>query len=163
MSEGDPSALTTACDDLQAQLEAGDRSMRHLDYDVSQLQWILHTAMMHAEKIGNLQRHMRELRANMREQRQALREVRRAAHLLCGAAESAREAIATLTAEQRAADANDAALLPEDEASRTRERTSPATSLTPTTASIPATTFEQATSASRSSPTSADPAASRRR
>jgi phage-related tail protein len=114
MSEGDPSALTTACDDLQAQLEAGDRSMRHLDYDMSQLQGILHTAMVHTEKIGNLQRHMRELRANMREQRQALREVRRAAHLLCGAAESARQAIAMLTAEQRAADANDAALLPED-------------------------------------------------
>ena len=119
VSEGERSALTTACDDLQAQIEAGDRSMRHLDHDVSQLQGTLHTAMVHAEKIVSLQGHMRELRANMREQRQALREVRRAAHSLCDAVESARTALATLSAEERAADRNDAALLAEDE--RVRE------------------------------------------
>jgi len=163
MSEGDRSALTTACDDLQAQIEAGDRSMRHLDHDLSQLQGTLHTAIVHAEKIVSLQGHMRELRANMREQRQALREVRRAAQSLCEAVESARTALAALKAEERAADRNDAALLAEgDHVQETR------TNITGHQADAPnrldhRDDVEQATRAYTSSTASADRSASRRR
>jgi hypothetical protein len=103
-------ALATACDDLQAQLEAGDRSMRHLDHDVLLLDEALQAAFVHADRMGNLQLHMRELRANMREQREALREVRRAAHLLCDSVARARERLTSLVEEKATLDANDAAL-----------------------------------------------------
>ena len=100
MSNGDrAAALATACDDLQAQLEAGDRSMRHLDDDMLLLHDALQAAFAHAERIGSLRRHMRELRANMREQRQALREVRRAAQLLCESIARARDSVASLADE----------------------------------------------------------------
>ena len=106
VNDGERSALTTACDDLQAQLEAGDRSMRHLDQDLSSLHEALQAAFVHAEKIGDLQRHMRELRANMREQRQALGEVRRAARALCASMTRTRESVASLVDEKVALDAN---------------------------------------------------------
>jgi chromosome segregation ATPase len=97
MSEGERSiALTTACDDLQAQLEAGDRSVRHLDHDLSELRQALAKAFAQAETLGNLHRHMSELRAHMREQRQALREVRRAAYTLSCSIAQTREGIAAL-------------------------------------------------------------------
>ena len=111
MCDGDRSAaLTTACDDLQAQLEAGDRSLRHLDHDLLLLHESLQAAFVHAGKIGSLQLHMKELRANMREQRDALREVRRAARALCASLEHTRRNVASLATETAVSDHTAAAL-----------------------------------------------------
>ena len=111
MSERDRSvALTTACDDLQAQLEAGNRNMRHLDHELELLREGLHTAFVHAERLGNLERHMREMRANMRDQRDALREIRRAARLLGASVAQARESVASLAKERGALERSHAAL-----------------------------------------------------
>ncbi len=75
--------LIVACDDLEAQLEAGDRSVRHINDDLTTLDALLVAVLEQTSTLANLRRHMRELRANMQEQRQALREVRRAATVLC--------------------------------------------------------------------------------
>jgi predicted nucleic acid-binding Zn-ribbon protein len=105
MSEGDRSiALTTACDDLQAQLEAGDRSFRRLDNDVSCLGEALRSAANHTETIASLLRHLNELRGNMREQRSALREVRKAAAKLCTTVAEARDTMTTLADGKQALD-----------------------------------------------------------
>ena len=116
MGDSDHSvALTTACDDLQAQLEAGDRSLRHLDHDLALLKDVLQTAFVHAERLGNLQRHLTELRDNMREQRDALREVRRAARTVCASVAQTREGMASLANERAALERNHAALLSDQE------------------------------------------------
>ncbi len=101
MSESDRSdAITTACDDLQAQIEAGDRSMRHIDHEVELLNEAISLGLVHADRLGNLQRRMNEMRTHMLEQRTALREVRKAARTLCASVARARERTATLANEQ---------------------------------------------------------------
>jgi chromosome segregation ATPase len=89
-------ALTTACDDLQAQLEAGDRSVRHVHYDLTELGATLASLTQHTEALAVLLQHMRELRANMGEQRKALREVRAAARALCASVTEAQENVLQL-------------------------------------------------------------------
>jgi hypothetical protein len=98
MTSGDRSALlTTACDDLQAQLEAGDRSARHLDEDLVLLAATAgSTATSNANTLAALQRHLNELRRNMREQRVALREVRAAGHALCASMARTRDSMKAL-------------------------------------------------------------------
>lgn len=114
MSDSERSvALTTACDDLQAQLEAGDRSLRHLDHDLTLLREALRTATSQTHSLTDLYRHLAELRGNMREQRTALREVRRAATRLCATMAQTRDRMELLTDEQRALEQTQAALLAE--------------------------------------------------
>jgi hypothetical protein len=97
MSTGDRSfPLTTACDDLQAQLEAGDRSVRHLDEDLVVLLAALTPTDPHPATLADLQRHLSDLRQNMHEQRTALREVRAAARSLCASVARARETMKAL-------------------------------------------------------------------
>ncbi|HEY6361469.1 MAG TPA: hypothetical protein VIX63_10210 [Vicinamibacterales bacterium] len=85
MSDDRSIALTTACDDLQAQLEAGNRSVRLIDDDLTELGALLPSVFAQTAKLTGLLKHMGELRANMLEQRKALREVRAAAKALCAA------------------------------------------------------------------------------
>ena len=114
MSEGDRSiALTTACDDLQAQLEASDRSLQHLKYDLILLQDTLKTAIERADTLGGLRHHLNELRGNMREQRAALREVRQAASKLCESMTHACEEMVRLAREKETLAATHAALIAE--------------------------------------------------
>jgi predicted nuclease with TOPRIM domain len=102
MSEGERSiALTTACDDLQAQLEAGDRNVRHIDHDLTMLRDALRVTVVHTETLADLQRHIGDLRANLREQRFALREVRRAATTLCATVAQTREEMESLADESK--------------------------------------------------------------
>jgi hypothetical protein len=89
-------ALTTACDDLQAQLEAGDRSVRHIDHDLTMLRDALRVTVVQTDTLIDLQRHIADLRANMREQRSALREVRRAASKLCATVAQTRDEMESL-------------------------------------------------------------------
>jgi predicted nuclease with TOPRIM domain len=111
MSDSDRSiALTTACDDLQAQLEAGDRSVRHIDDDLTLLREALHTAVTQVSTLTDLQRHIADLRANMAEQRTALREVRRAATKLCATVSQAREQMETLADETQVLEPTNEAL-----------------------------------------------------
>jgi chromosome segregation ATPase len=114
MREADrAAALTTACDDLQAQLEAGDRTARHLDRDVNALTEAVQVARVHTETLADLQRHLHDLRANMREERLALSEVRKAARTLCASVARARETMTTLAQEKQALEAAHAALVTE--------------------------------------------------
>jgi chromosome segregation ATPase len=102
MSDGERSiALTTACDDLQAQLEAGDRNVRHIDHDLTMLRDALRVTVVQTETLAALQRHIGDLRANMREQRFALREVRRAATTLCATIAQTREEMESLADESK--------------------------------------------------------------
>ena len=103
-------ALNTACDDLQAQLEAGDRSLRHVDRDVTLLREAITTAVCQTEMMGDLSRHLHELRDNMREQRAALREVRRAANRLCTAMSETRDCMETLVEQKLALERTHTAL-----------------------------------------------------
>jgi predicted nuclease with TOPRIM domain len=115
MSEGDRAApLTTACDDLQAQLEAGDRTFRHLTEDLGFVSAALRDAALRVETFADLQRHIQDLRGNMREQRAALREVRRAARKLCDSVTQAREQMLALADENRTLEMNNAQLLADD-------------------------------------------------
>lgn len=114
MSDSDRSqALNTACDDLQAQLEAGDRSFRHLDHDLLLLREALRTAASHTHTLNDLYRHLAELRGNMREQRTALREVRSAAIKLSATIAQARASMELLADEKQALEQTHAALLAE--------------------------------------------------
>ena len=106
-------ALTTACDDLQAQIEAGDRSFRRIDDDLTRLRDALHVTVTQAETLTHLQRHLADLRGNMREQRSALREVRRAAVKLCATIAQARVRMETLLEEKRALEHTHTTLLAE--------------------------------------------------
>jgi hypothetical protein len=119
MTAGDRSVLlTTACDDLQAQLEAGDRSARHLDEDLVLLAATAgSTATSNANTLAALQQHLNELRRNMREQRVALREVRAAAHAVCGSMARARDTMKALK------DQNDALQGQTGDEERSREAT----------------------------------------
>ena len=109
-------ALTTACDDLQAQLEAGDRTVRHVDEDLTDLGATLTSLTRHTAMLAQVLQHMRELRANMREQRKALREVRAAATALCASVTSTQEKMLQLgedaSARDRRRDTVDVALSP---------------------------------------------------
>jgi predicted nucleic acid-binding Zn-ribbon protein len=102
MSDSERSiALTTACDDLQAQVEAGDRSVRHIDRDLTLLRDALRATVAQTETLGALQRHIGDLQRNMREQRSALREVRREATKLCAAMAETLGRVQTLVDEQQ--------------------------------------------------------------
>jgi predicted nucleic acid-binding Zn-ribbon protein len=114
MSEGDRSfALATACDDLQAQLEAGDRSVRQLDRDIARLRDAVRAAVIQSETLSSLQRHLTDLRANMAEQRSALREVRRAARTLCETVAQARGRMTAIADEKDALERRHAAIVAE--------------------------------------------------
>ena len=95
-------ALTTACDDLQAQIEAGDRSFRHVNDDLTRLRDALDATVTQGETLDELQRHLTDLYGNMREQRSALREVRRAAIKLCATIADTRDGTEMLVDEKRA-------------------------------------------------------------
>jgi multidrug resistance efflux pump len=92
--------LTAACDDLEAQLEAGDRSVRRIDDDLTELGARLTAVFEHTAALAGLLRHMRELRVTMREQRNALQEVRAAATVLCTAVTETRQNIDALAGER---------------------------------------------------------------
>jgi chromosome segregation ATPase len=114
MSASDRSVLlTTACDDLQAQLEASDRSFRHIDHDLTALRETLRATVVHSDTLARLQQHLADLRGNMREQRSALREVRSAATKLCATVVQARNEMATLAEDKHALESTHAALLNE--------------------------------------------------
>jgi chromosome segregation ATPase len=114
MSEVDrAAALRTACDDLQAQLEAGDRTARHLDRDLNALTDAVQIARVHTETLADLQRHIGDLRANMREERAALSEVRKAARTLCASVARARETMTAFAHEKQVLEATQAALVAE--------------------------------------------------
>jgi predicted nucleic acid-binding Zn-ribbon protein len=127
MSEADRSfALATACQDLQAQLEAGDRSLRHVDHDLTLLREALHAAVTHTATLTDLQQHLNELRGTMREQRSALREVRRAAAKLCATIAQARETMTMLADQKEALEQTHATLLADDARRRGTPRELPA-------------------------------------
>jgi hypothetical protein len=69
-------ALDTACADLQAQMEASDRTIRLLDHDIAEIDERLATSREHGNLLGEARRHLKDLRHNLDQQRIALRLVR---------------------------------------------------------------------------------------
>jgi hypothetical protein len=112
-------ALATACDDLQAQFDAGERSYRHVDRDLTLLHDTLRTSVHPTDVLDDLQRHLHNLRHNMREQQSALLEVRRAAIKVCSAVSHGRQQPGTLAEKKRTLERTHAALL--NEHARLRE------------------------------------------
>jgi hypothetical protein len=66
--------LRTALDDLQAQLEAGDRTLARINHEVDDLDRAFDESIRQADLVGRLRRRLKELRAHLQEQRATLRE-----------------------------------------------------------------------------------------
>ena len=111
MSERDRrAALTTACDDLQAQLEAVTRSVRHLVRDVTVLSDAPDAARALTQHLAELQRHLDDLRSNVSEEWNALRGVRVAAYTLSASVDPMRGGRTTLAEDKQALERTHAAL-----------------------------------------------------